>query len=85
MSKIANLARPVVRATGVFIKTDEIIVELQRGILVARLRARPSEKFSIGYQDLFETLRQRWGKANAIRVIAAGQKARKHESPKARK
>ena len=74
MSKIPSLSHPVVRSTNVFVKTDEIIVELQRGLVVARLKGRPSEKYSIGYADLFETLRQRWAKSAAIRALAAGRR-----------
>lgn len=58
--------RPVVRETGCFIRANQIVVELQKGLLIARLKGKRSERYAITYADLFEILRWRAAKAAAI-------------------
>lgn len=62
---MTSITRAVIRATGVFLRSDEIVVELQKGVIVARLKGKRTERYLIGYQDLFETLRWRAAKAAA--------------------
>lgn len=67
---MTNITRAVVRSTGVFQRGEEIVVELQRGFLVARLKGRPSSRHAIAYAELYDVLA--WRDARS----AAGEKAK---------
>lgn len=53
---MTRLSKSVTRATNRFIRGDEIVIELQNGFLVARLKGKPSSKHTIDYQGLYERL-----------------------------
>ncbi len=63
------ILRPIVRATGLFQRGEEIVVELQRGFLVARLKGRPSSRHAIGYGELYEVLAWRDARAAAAEKV----------------
>ena len=51
--------RPLIRATGIFHKAEEIIVELQPTAVVVRLKGLPSSRHEISYAELYKTLEAR--------------------------
>jgi len=77
---VTSLTRSVVRRTGVHHRTDEIVVELQKGFLVARLKGLPSSRHAIGYADLYEMLAWRDARAAANEKAIEKAKAKRRKS-----
>lgn len=53
---MTKLSKPVTRATNRFHRAEEIVVELQPGFLVVRLKGKRSSKHVIDYVSLYEKL-----------------------------
>lgn len=53
---MTKLTKPVIRATNRFHRAEEIIVELQPGFLVVRLKGKRSSRHVIDYDGLYEKL-----------------------------